>query len=92
MFVDALRDMDLLQSFCTVTTDNASNMQKIVEKTQEAMMTSGMSHSTHRMFCVEHVLNLAVQKILNAGIISEASESEVTLSKIDSENPLVKLR
>jgi hypothetical protein len=92
MFVDALRDMNLLQSFFTITTDNASNMLRITEKIYEAMITSGISHSIHRMFCVGHVLNLAVQQILHSGMCSEESENEETMPEVHSEKPLVKLR
>ncbi|KAG2171907.1 hypothetical protein INT44_006697 [Umbelopsis vinacea] len=74
MLVDTLRDMDLLKSFFTITTDNASNMLNITHKIQEAMMNSGISHSIHRMFCIGHAFNLAVQQILHAGINSEAME------------------
>jgi thiamine phosphate synthase YjbQ (UPF0047 family) len=92
MLVDTLRDMDLLKSFFTITTDNASNMLNITHKIQEAMMNSGISHSIHRMFCIGHVFNLAVQQILHAGINSEVNQNEESISESTSDKPLVKLR
>jgi thiamine phosphate synthase YjbQ (UPF0047 family) len=87
MFVDALRDMNLLQPFFTITTENASNMLRITEKIHEAMITSGISHSIHRMFCVGHVLNLAVQQILHSGMCSEEARTKRRCRRFIAKNP-----
>jgi hypothetical protein len=71
MFVDALKNLDLLGSVFAITTDNASYMLRMVEKVEEMVRQSHHFHAqacVHRMFCIGQVLNLTLQEILNAGI------------------------
>lgn len=71
IFVDVLKNLDLLGSVFAITTDNASNMLRMVEKVEEIIRQSGHFYAqacVYWMFCIGHVLNLTVQEILKAGI------------------------
>jgi hypothetical protein len=95
-FVDALTKLDLRGSVFAITTDNAGNMVKMVEKVEEIIRQNDHSRAqpcVHRMFCIGHVLNLTVQEILKAGIGLGPADQIVDMG-IDSSRgkPVDKLR
>jgi hypothetical protein len=97
IFVEVLEQMGLLESLFTITCDDASNMTVMAETIERIGADRSMIEfvaKEHKIPCIGHILNLAVQTLLKVGFNSEPPEDldQAVFAKNDQEEPLHKLR
>ncbi|KEP46424.1 hypothetical protein V565_199570, partial [Rhizoctonia solani 123E] len=90
-FFEVMEDFGITHKLGWITMDNATNNDSMMVQLEEYMVTQGMDFDRHgnRLRCFPHVVNLAVQDILNA-LPASAAEYRSALSqqglKLDDES------
>ncbi|PKK55939.1 hypothetical protein RhiirC2_671801, partial [Rhizophagus irregularis] len=74
---EVLKEFELLQKILGISTDNASNMNKMFSKFESICEYEGIEFiaKNQRVHCLAHIINLAVQNILKT-LKEEAPENE----------------
>jgi hypothetical protein len=83
-FVEVLESYDILHTLFIITCDNASNMVKMakeIEAMAEDKPEISFVAEMHRIPCIGHIINLAVQRFLKAGLVMWPMRTLVKLSQ-----------
>lgn len=104
VFSRVLKDYRIEEKLFCITTDNASNMGKMMEylEVTYAGVSAGFKKDHHWIACLSHVLNLSVQAMLTTGLKSNAPLGSDNIYDMNdrlandtnyiNENPINKLR
>ncbi|KAF9312622.1 hypothetical protein BG006_004313, partial [Podila minutissima] len=88
VFVSVVERFRLEQKVLAITSDNASNMSKMMELLQEYTETEGckwsrFSKDEQHVRCFAHIMNIAVQDLLNANSVHAEAASDIDESAQD---------